>query len=701
MLKLNKRRLWLLGVLLLLLVPAVMAQDQRTLVPGTPQAGALDENNLVQMYTLQGSAGQVLSLTAADQIGVPLALVLTDSSGATVAHSYDKDTTGQVTLTGVTLPSAGTYFITVFKSAGVESVNLVEFTLTAQEVSDATPETAPIATPTGVATTQATPVVVPTTVSAGQLVTSNGMKVVLSWSTTDDLDLEVRDPVGGSLYWETPTVSSGGSISANANQGCANTTSAPSETASWTPGGIPTGSYEVLVYFQKACAGQSPVTFTISTTVDGRLLDPVQGSLLEGQVFDASFVVNADGTSELTGLSGVVNDQLPADAATILGAGSPIEVGIPAAGTITNQQSYQAYSFQGQANDQITIDMNADTGSLDTFLFLLDSSGNVVAANDDRVQGDTDAEITNALLPSAGTYTIVATRYAKRIGGTQGSYTLTLTSQGTQLSQAFLDLPRGALEVRLLWNNAVDLQMLVRDPASNSVYVDKPQISSGGQMTALGNNNCTVPNGTPFSYIYWPSNTPPRAGVYELQVWFKNECNDTTPLTANLYVSYNGKQVYADTIRPLLNDRYLTSFTITADGRVVTSDGGIITGVDSLDYAARLEGASVIAPATPQNGTITQDNKFDVYVLTGKANEVYSIAMNNTSGNLDPSLYLIGPAGNQIAANDDAVVGENTNSLISNLALPADGQYIIIATHFGARYGGTTGTYSLTLTKSS
>ncbi|MBI1259383.1 MAG: hypothetical protein GC204_18100 [Chloroflexi bacterium] len=707
MLKLNKRRLWLLGVLLLLLVPAVMAQGQRTLVPGTPQAGALDENNLVQVYTLQGSAGQVLTFTAADQIGVPLALVLTDSSGATVAQAYDKDATGQVTLTNVTLPSAGAYFVTVFKSAGVESVSLVEFTLTAQEVTVSTPETTTdatsveaTATPESAATSQATPVGA-ANIGGGQLLTSNGLRVQLSWTTTDDLDLEVRDPIGGSLYWETPTVSSGGSITANANQGCANTTSSPSETASWTPGGIPTGSYEVLVYFQKACAGQSPVSFTISTTVDGKALDPVEGSLLEGQVFDASFVVNADGTSELTGLSGVVNDQLPADAATIMAGASPIEIGIPASGTITNQQSYQAYSFEGQANDQVTIDMNADSGSLDTFLFLLDSTGNIVSSNDDRAQGNTDAEITNALLPSAGTYTIVATRYAKRIGGTQGNYSLTLTSQGTQLSQAFLDLPRGSLEVRLLWNNAADLQMLVRDPASNSVYVDKPQIASGGQMTALGNNNCTVPQGTPFSYIYWPTSNPPRAGVYELQIWFKNECNDTTPVTANLYVTYNGKQVFTDTIRPLLNDRYLTSFTITADGQVVTSDGGIITGVDSLDYQPRLEGATVLHAGTPQSGTITQDNKFDVYVLTGTAGETYSIAMNNTSGNLDPSLYVIGPAGNQVAANDDAVVGENTNSLISNFALPANGQYIIIATHFGARYGGTTGTYSLTLTKSS
>jgi hypothetical protein len=90
-----------------------------------------------------------------------------------------------------------------------------------------------------------------------------------------------------------------------------------------------------------------------------------------------------------------------------------------------------------------------------------------------------------------------------------------------------------------------------------------------------------------------------------------------------------------------------------------------------------------------------------VYVFSGKAGEKYSVAMNNTSGNLDTSLYMLGPAGNQVAANDDVEAGANTNSLISNFALPADGQYIIIATHFGARYGGTTGTYSLTLTKSS
>jgi hypothetical protein len=88
-----------------------------------------------------------------------------------------------------------------------------------------------------------------------------------------------------------------------------------------------------------------------------------------------------------------------------------------------------------------------------------------------------------------------------------------------------------------------------------------------------------------------------------------------------------------------------------------------------------------------------------VYTFSAQSDDVVNIAMNNTSGTLDPSLYLLTASGNLVAQNDDAVAGENTNSLISNLTLPADGQYIIIATHFGARYGGTTGTYSLTLTQ--
>ena len=706
MLKFNQRRMWLVVVLLLLLATTVMAQGPRTLVSGTPTTGTLNSNNLAQVFTLDGSAGQLATITATNESGVPLALVLTDSAGNIIAQAYDLDITGQVSVVDVTLPVTDTYRVTLFKSAGVDSFTDVTFTLTAI----VTGGTAPVATiaatlvpapeTTGEATVEATPETTapPTAGQSTQLLTTSGMQVVLSWNTTDDLDLEVRDPVGGSLYWETPTVNSGGSLSANANQGCTATTSTPSETASWTPGGIPTGSYEVLVYFQAACAEPAPVPFTVSITVDGNALDPVEGTVLESQIFVSSFVVSPDGTSELTGLSGIVTDDLPAESAALLAdaAATPITVGSTVNGMITNEQPYQVFSFEGQVGNLVTISMTATSGNLDTFLFLLDSRGNVVDLNDDASDGVTDSQISSGLLTETGTFTIVATRYAKRIGGTEGNFTLTLSATEVQLPEGFADLPRGPLEIRLLWQTAADLQLLVRDPAGDSVFDDVPEIRSGGTLAAGGNVNCSA--GTPFSYIYWPPETPPRPGVYEVEVWFQSECGDTSPVTFNLDVAYNGQEVMSAQARPLLNERYLTSFTITADGQVIPSDGGIITGVASLNYQADLENAVPILPGEPRNGSITQDNKFDLYIFDGQAGDVVNIAMNNTSGTLDPSLYLIDPSGNEVAANDDAVAGENTNALIANFTLPADGQYIIIATHFGAQYGGTTGTYSLTLT---
>jgi hypothetical protein len=702
-----RRRSWLLcGLLVLLMATTVMAQGPRTLVPGTPLTGTLNSSNLVQVYTVDGTAGQVLTVTATNPDGVPLAITLTDSAGTNIAQAYDLDITGQVSVSNVTLPTTDTYFVTLFKSAGVDSFTDANFTVTTTLTGEG--GTAATLEPTAAATVEGTEEVTPESTStvdavdltSTQLVTTSGLQVVLTWTTTDNLDLEVRDPVGGSLYWETPTVNSGGSLSANANQECTATTDAPTETASWTSGGIPTGSYEVLVYYQEACTGTAPVDFTIATTVDGTTLDAIEGTLQELQVFVAGFVVNADGTSELTGLSGIVTDDLPAPAATLSADATPITVGESVNGQITNADPYEAYTFEGNANDLVTIDMTAITGNnLDTFLFLLDPRGNVLNSNDDAADGNTNAQINGALLPDTGSYTIVATRYAKRIGGTQGNYTLTITSQATELPQAFIDLPRGPLEVRLLWQNSNDLQLLVRDPAGASIFDDTPQVPSGGRLVAGGNVNCVRAEGTPFSYIYWPPETPPRPGVYEVEIWFQSQCNDTTQPNLNLYVSYNGTEVISDRAQMVLNERYLTSFTLTADGQIIPSDGGVITGVDSLNYTEDIENALPIEAATPLNGTISQDNKFDLYVFTGEAGDSYNIAMTKTSGTLDPSLYLIGPAGDQIAANDDAEPGENTNSLISNLTLPADGQYIIIATHFGAQFGGTTGTYSLTLTQ--
>lgn len=686
------RRLLPLLVIMALLAfgGAAAGQGGTVLTPGTSAAGTLDGESLIQVYTLPGSAGETYALTLSHDAEASLALVVTDATGAILAQSAGTTGAGETVLDEFEVPANGVYYVTVL-NVGAPLEAAVEFSLVADLIGgEAQPTTAP---------STGTPAVTEST-DPGQLVTTSGLTVRLSWDTTDDLDLEVRDPVGGALYWETPVVNSGGALSPNVNQGCAVPTTPAAETATWSPGGIPTGSYEIIIYYQQSCEGDRPVTFTVDVTVDGAALPPITSTLRPSQVFVTAFVVRADGTSALTGASGLESDQvLPAPAAEILASAQPIEVGTSVTGRITNTDIYQAYSFTASANDLVTIAMEATSGSLDTYIALLDSAGNIIRFNDDQATGFTNSLINNTLLPSGGTYIIVATRYAKAIGGTEGDYVLTLSSQATDLPEEFVNLPRGSIEVRLLWNTSADLQLLVRDPAGDSVFDDVPTVRSGGRLAAQGNVNCRVSDGTAFSYIYWPLEVTPRPGSYEVEVWYQNECGDTTPVSFNLYITVNGREIFSDTAQPILNERYLTSFTINADGSAAPSDGGIIRGLATLDYQSELENAIPILPGAPVNGSITPTNKFDVYTFNALAGTVVTIAMNNTSGTLDPTLYLISPSGTQVAENDDAVAGENTNSLIADLTLPEDGQYIIIATHFGALYGGTTGTYQLSLTQ--
>ncbi|MDL1900775.1 hypothetical protein FBR02_08400 [Anaerolineae bacterium CFX9] len=702
-----RARLWrhvtpfILTFVTIVLPFTAMAQEDRALVPGEPVTGTLDAANIIQVYTYLAAADETFSVTATNTIGVPLAVAITDAGGNLLAQSVDSEPAGETVTEAVSVDEAGLIYITVFKAGGVASVAVVGFTLVIDLIESGTQTPSPTPEPTFDAAVTIPAEVTPQPAAGpGQLLTTSGLSVTLNWNTSDDLDLEVRDPVGGSLYWRTPSVNSGGTLSPNVNQGCAVATSPATETAAWSSGGIPTGSYEVIVYYQQACSGDTPVDFTIQVTVDGRLLAPLTGTVRSGDVFVSAFVVNADGTAAFTGQSGLADEQiLPAPASQILASAVPIDIGETVFGTITNQNTYAAYTFQANANDLVTVALQATSGSLDTYVAILDSAGNIIRANDDLAEGFTDSQIDNALMPSAGTYTIVATRYAKAIGGTEGDFVLSVVSQPSDLPAEFLNLPPGSIEVRLLWRTNADLQLLVRDPNGDAIYDDIPQVRSGGELAAQGNVNCRVSEGAPFSYIYWPTTITPRPGSYEVEVWYQNECGDTTPVSFNLFINVNGRQVFSDVAQPLPNERYLTSFTILPDGTVQPSAAGIIRGIETLDYASELENARLLVPGEPALDAITPDNKFDVYFFQGLAGQVVNIAMNNTSGTLDPTLYLIGPLGNLVAENDDAVAGENTNSLIADFTLPQDGQYIIIATHYGALYGGTTGTYQLTLTQ--
>lgn len=707
-------RFWIPLVLVVALSASLVlaqAQTARTLTPGVVTEGTLDANNLAQVYTFDGTAGQTVALTVTGGDG--LALLVTDATGNPIAQDVAPGDT--LSLTEVILPKDDTYHVTVLRTGGETGAIAFELTLEVAESVEVTTEATDAVTPE--ATVEATTppeATAEATVGAGvftppgELLTATGLQVSLTWNATANLDLEVRDPVGGSLYFNTPTTESGGSFGVNINSVCADVTAAsPTETATWAAGAIPTGSYEILVYYQPLdnCPTTDPVPFTINATVDGTAVPAFEGTLRPNEVFIASFRVNADGTTS-AGVSGVKVDPPTVQAVALQVTPQPLIFGTPATGAITSAQPFQTYTFAGQANDIVSVAMNASNGSLDPQVLILDPNGNLVAFNDDASDGVTDSLVANLSLVLTGQYTVVATRYGQDIGGTEGDFQLTLSGGVTQgVAPDFPDLPGGSVEVSLQWATAADLQLLVRDPQGNSIFDDNPQVAAtGGQLAADGNVNCRASDGSPISYLYWPEGRLPAAGAYEVEVWYQNQCNDpnvTVQFVLNVVANGQLVQSVMQQIQP--TERFLTSFLINTDGSITPGEGGIAgtslqpdSGSLAEDYVPLIETARVLTSGQTVTGSIRLNKKFDVYVFDGQAEDVVTVSMEGLNGTLDPTLFLIDPNNVQVAQNDDANQ-ETTNALISEYTLPEEGRYIIIATHFGARYGVTAGDYRLTL----
>lgn len=697
-----------LFIVALLSMQLTLAQAPRVLEPGSSISGVLDTENVAQVYSFNGAEGDVISLAASSSTGLGLAILLTDSGGETVAQGFE--TGGPTALDDIVLPANDTYYVTVLSALGVTLPTGSTFDLAFDAVlaeQPATPDSA-VAGPTPVPA-------VPETFGPGQLLTTNGLQVSLTWNSLANMDLEVRDPVGGSVFFSRPSVPSGGQFGVNVNSVCATRTAdAPTEQALWPSGAVPTGSYELLVYYQplEDCATSDPVSFTLNVQLDDDSIDSIVGNLLPNETFITSFVMNADGTlAERSGGLYTAPTVLPVSATELQAQAQPIIRDNPVDGLLAGSDFFDSYSFNGQANELITVTLNATSGSLDTLLLLLDSAGNVIGSSDDVAPGEiTDSSLQNFRLLSAGTYTLVATRYGKDVGGTEGNYTLTLGGPTGDLPQEVLDLglPRGDLEIALSWNSGADLQLLVRDPRGDSVFDDTPTVPSGGRLVASGNINCTPAQTSPVSYTYWPEGTL-TPGLYEVEVWYQNPCNDTRPVNFALNILVNGIPIFTETAQPNAGQVFLTSFVVGVDQQVQMSEGGFIgtrqlggiqrLDMSSLDVQSGLATAQEIFSGQTANGSITNTDKFDLYRFDGEAGDVVTISMVATAGRLDTVLFLLGPNGFQIADNDDAVVGESTDSLISEYVLPEAGQYIIIATHFGMQFGGTTGAYELAFSR--
>lgn len=436
----------------------------------------------------------------------------------------------------------------------------------------------------------------------------------------------------------------------------------------------------------------------------------VSGTINPGQTHLARLVLDPGGSWSLQ--NGGVNAGLDVTLfRNEIANADPIAIGSTVSGVITNNEPAVAYTFEGTGNTNISISLEAQSGSLDTYVALLGPDSNPLASNDDN--GESTNSFIERSLTTDGTYTIIATRFGLTIGGTEGEFNLSLTTttpddgtgttdttapavEGTTEPAA---LPQGAIEVQLTWLTNADLQLQVRDPNGETVYDDRPNdVASGGILAEDGNRNCTDTTTAPVSYIYWPENRL-QQGVYEVEVWYQNNCNDNTAVNFALTVNVQDQTIINTTQPAILDSRYMITFTVAADGTATVGAGGFfdMTNAGTLSYQTALDTATPITYGGSVSGSITSRQRFELYSFEGETGDIVTISMNATAGTLDPALYLISPEGIQVDFNDDVASGENPNSVIQDAALASTGTYYIIASHYALNVGGTEGTYTLSL----
>jgi hypothetical protein len=121
-----------------------------------------------------------------------------------------------------------------------------------------------------------------------------------------------------------------------------------------------------------------------------------------------------------------------------------LTVGDQTTGTLDNTTFIHLYTFEGTADQSVTITMSS-ADDLDPYLAVLDEANNVLAEDDDSGGGPRglDAQIVFTV-PTDGTFIIIATRAGLDTGTTVGRYSLAFTSGGSGLSSV---LPGRSVEV--------------------------------------------------------------------------------------------------------------------------------------------------------------------------------------------------------------------------------------------------------------
>lgn len=97
-------------------------------------------------------------------------------------------------------------------------------------------------------------------------------------------------------------------------------------------------------------------------------------------------------------------------------------------------------------------------------------------------------------------------------------------------------------------------------------------------------------------------------------------------------------------------------------------------------------------------GIVTTEAPLVFYRFSGKTDELVTLTLAATDGDLDPYLLLLDADLNELAVNDDGFAAGGSGARIVQFRLPKDGDYLIVASRAGLAAGTTNGGYRLSIT---
>ena len=349
--------------------------------------------------------------------------------------------------------------------------------------------------------------------------------------------------------------------------------------------------------------------------------------------------------------------------------GVTLSYGETVSGTLDDTHYEDRWTFAGQHGDLIRLVMNRtldELGGLDGYMILEGPDGATLIEVDDYGNSVMPA-LDQFELPADGVYTVVATRFGFANGFSVGDYTLTLEKEGA-VSTAAISAQGGEGISGVRWLSPGELPPGLRwidynDPVSGSITRDNVD----DWLIFRGHEGDT------------------------LTIRMTNSAGDLDPFL--ILTDANGVElarnddaeegssaaVIGDFVLPT-TDSYLIRATrygfengpSSGDYTLVIETSAEAVGLDTdVEPLAQLDERQMVT------GSLSLDRARNRYTFEGTAGDWITVAVEPTSGNLNPSLALYDPDGNEIALNRSWQTFDDGRARIERVQLPAGGLYTV------------------------